>query len=407
MIFSCGVQRKRDTGTKETQIIEQCVETNEECIKEESALTHALRHPVLGIDRLHLFLDSLENKNIAVVSNQTSVVGNVHLVDTLLALQLKVKKVFAPEHGFRGDADAGEKVHSTVDEKTGLPLISLYGQNKKPQPEQLADIDIVIYDIQDVGVRFYTYISTLHYVMEACAENGKQLVVLDRPNPNGHYIDGPVRDPEHRSFVGMHPVPIVYGMTIGEYAMMINGERWLRDSLTCKMWVIPCKNYTHKTKYVLPVPPSPNLRSEAAIALYPSLCMFEATTISVGRGTERPFEMFGHPKFPKTEFEFTPVASYGAKNPMYENRLCNGFDLQNSIVKRKYEINLNYLIQAKDLLGDSITFIDQTGFFNRLAGTSKLKDQLNAGWTAKEIRATWEPGLQEFKKIRVKYLLYD
>lgn len=401
------MQRKRDPGTKETQIIEQCVETNEECIREESELTHALRHPVLGIDRLHLFLDSLQNKNIAVVSNQTSMVGNVHLVDTLLALKLQVKKVFAPEHGFRGDADAGEKVHSTVDEKTGLPLISLYGQNKKPQPEQLADIDIVIYDIQDVGVRFYTYISTLHYVMEACAENGKQLVVLDRPNPNGHYIDGPVREPEHRSFVGMHPVPIVYGMTIGEYAMMINGERWLRDSLTCKMWVIPCKNYTHKTKYVLPVPPSPNLRSEAAIALYPSLCMFEATTISVGRGTERPFEMYGHPKFPATEFQFTPVASYGAKNPMYENRLCNGFDLQNSITKRKYEINLNYLIQAKDLLGDSLTFIDQSGFFNRLAGTSKLKDQINAGWTAKEIRATWEPGLQEFKKIRVKYLLYD
>jgi uncharacterized protein YbbC (DUF1343 family) len=407
LIFSCGVQRKRDIGTKETQIIEQCVVTNEECIREESALANAIKHPILGIDRLHLFLDSLENKNIAVVSNQTSMVGNVHLVDTLIALKLQVKKVFAPEHGFRGDADAGEKVHSTVDEKTGLPLISLYGQNKKPQPEQLADIDIVIYDIQDVGVRFYTYISTLHYVMEACAENGKQLVVLDRPNPNGHYIDGPIRDPEHRSFVGMHPVPIVYGMTIGEYAMMINGERWLRDSLTCKMWVIPCKNYTHKTKYVLPVPPSPNLRSEAAIALYPSLCLFEATTISVGRGTERPFEMFGHPKFPKTEFQFTPVASYGSKNPMYENRLCNGFDLQNSISKRKYEINLNYLIQAKDLLGDSVTFIDQSGFFNRLAGSSKLKDQLNAGWTAKEIRATWEPGLQEFKKIRVKYLLYD
>lgn len=407
LIASCGVQRKRDIGTNETQIIEQCVETNDECIREETAMYNALHTPVLGIDRLHLFMDSLQSKNIAVVSNQTSMVGNVHLVDTLLSLKLQVKKVFAPEHGFRGDADAGEKVHSTVDEKTGLPLISLYGQNKKPQPEQLADIDIVIYDIQDVGVRFYTYISTLHYVMEACAENGKQLVVLDRPNPNGHYVDGPIRDPEHRSFVGMHPVPIVYGMTIGEYAMMINGERWLRDSLTCKLWVIPCKNYTHKTKYVLPVPPSPNLRSEAAIALYPSLCLFEATTVSVGRGTERPFEMYGHPRFPKSEFQFTPISSHGAKNPMYENRVCNGVDLQNSISKRRYEINLNYLIQAKDLLGDSVTFIDQSGFFNRLAGTSKLKDQLNAGWTAKEIRATWEPGLHEFKKIRVKYLLYD
>jgi uncharacterized protein YbbC (DUF1343 family) len=407
LIVSCGVNRKRDIGTSETHIIEQGIVSDEEIIREENSINQLLKHPVLGIDRLHLFLDSLKNKNIAVVSNQTSVVGKVHLVDTLLALKLQVKKVFAPEHGFRGDADAGEKVHSTIDEKTGLPLISLYGQNKKPQPHQLADIDIVIYDIQDVGVRFYTYISTLHYVMEACAENGKQLVVLDRPNPNGHYIDGPIREPEHRSFVGMHPVPIVYGMTIGEYAMMINGERWLRDSLTCKLWVIPCKNYTHKKKYVLPVPPSPNLRSEAAIALYPSLCLFEATTISVGRGTERPFEMFGHPRFSKTDFQFTPISSYGSKNPMYENRVCNGFDLQTSIVKRKYEINLNYLIQAKDLLGDSVTFIDQSGFFNRLAGTSKLKDQLNAGWTAKEIRATWETGLQDFKKIRQKYLLYE
>jgi uncharacterized protein YbbC (DUF1343 family) len=407
LIASCTIQRKRDVGTKETQVIEQCTPTNEECIREEEAIKNALHNPVLGIDRLHLFTDSLKDKRIAVVGNQTSMVGNVHLVDTLLALQLNVIKVFSPEHGFRGDADAGEKVHSTVDEKTGLPLISLYGQNKKPQPDQLADIDVVIYDIQDVGVRFYTYISTLHYVMEACAENNKQLVVLDRPNPNGHYVDGPIREPEHKSFVGMHPVPIVYGMTIGEYAMMINGERWLRDSAICHLWVIPCKYYTHKTKYVLPVPPSPNLRSEVAITLYPSLCMFEATTVSVGRGTDRPFEVFGHPRFPKTEFSFTPVSTLGAKSPMYENRICNGFDLQQSIVKRKYEINLNYLIQAKDLLGDSITFIDQVGFFNRLAGTSKLREQILAGWTAKEIRETWKPGLEEFKRIRQKYLLYD
>jgi uncharacterized protein YbbC (DUF1343 family) len=408
LIASCGtIGKKREVGTSETQIIEQAnTEESEQKIREEEAKYHALRLPILGIDRLHLFLDSLKDKRIAVVSNQTSMVGNVHLVDTLLSLKLDVRKVFAPEHGFRGDADAGEKVHSTIDSKTGLPLISLYGSNKKPQREQLEDVDIVIYDIQDVGVRFYTYISTLHYVMEACAENGKQLVVLDRPNPNGHYIDGPIREPEHKSFVGMHPVPIVYGMTIGEYAMMVNGQRWLHDSLTCKLWVIPCKHYTHKTKYVLPVPPSPNLKSEVAITLYPSLCLFEATTVSVGRGTERPFELFGHPRFPKTEFQFTPVSTVGAKNPMYENRVVNGFDLQSSITKRKYEINLNYLIQAKDLLGDSVTFIDQIGFFNRLAGTSKLREQLLAGWSAKEIRATWEPGLSEFKKIREKYLLY-
>ena len=231
LIASCGIQNKRDIGTNQTQIIEECLIDDIDCIKEESIITNTIHHPILGIDRLHLFMDSLQNKNIAVVSNQTSMVGNVHLVDTLLALNLKVIKVFAPEHGFRGQADAGEKVYSTMDEKTGLPLISLYGQNKKPTSTQLSDIDIVIYDIQDVGVRFYTYISTLHYVMEACAENGKQLVVLDRPNTNGHYIDGPVREPAQRSFVGMHPVPIVYGMTIGEYAMMINGQRGLRDSL--------------------------------------------------------------------------------------------------------------------------------------------------------------------------------
>ncbi len=407
MIASCGVHNKRGTGPKETQVIEECLPTDEACIREENAISHAMKHPILGIDRLHLFMDSLQNKRIAVVSNQTSTVGKIHLVDSLLALKLNVLKVFAPEHGFRGDADAGEKVHSSTDDKTGLPIVSLYASNKKPTDAQLADIDIVIYDIQDVGVRFYTYISTLHYVMEACAENNKQLVVLDRPNPNGHYVDGPVREKEFQSFVGMHPVPIVYGMTIGEYAMMINGEKWLRDSLSCKLWVIPCKHYTHKTKYVLPVPPSPNLRSEAAITLYPSLCLFEATTVSVGRGTDQPFEVFGHPMFPKTDFEFTPVSKVGAKNPMYENRKCNGFNLSKTIHKRRYEINLNYLIQAKDLLGDSITFIDQNGFFNRLAGTSALKDQLMAGWTPKEIRATWEPGLHQFKKIRQKYLLYD
>lgn len=409
LIASCAVPAKRFVGVSETQVIESCTPSDTQCIRVENEMHHTIHqhHPILGIDRLHLFMDSLQNKNIAVVSNQTSMVGNVHLVDTLLALKLHVKKVFAPEHGFRGEGDAGEKIHSTIDEKTGLPLISLYGQNKKPQKDQLADVDIVIYDIQDVGVRFYTYISTLHYVMEACAENGKQLVVLDRPNPNGHYIDGPIRESEYKSFVGMHPVPIVYGMTIGEYAMMINGERWISDSLACKLWVIPCKNYTHKTKYILPIPPSPNLRSEAAITLYPSLCFFEATTVSVGRGTDAPFEIYGHPYFPQSEYRFTPVSTLGAKNPLYENKVCNGYNLKASITKRKYEINLNYLIQAKELLGDTIAFIDQPIFFNRLAGTAKLKEQIYAGWSAKEIRDTWRPGLEEFKKIRQKYLLYD
>ena len=406
-VASCGVERYRDVGTDDTIIIEDIKVDHKQPDPEIPVINYTIKNPLLGIDRLHLFTDSLTNKRIAVVSNQTSMVGDVHLVDTLLALKLDVKKVFAPEHGFRGDADAGEKVKSTIDEKTGLPLISLYGSNKKPLPSQLADVDIVIYDIQDVGVRFYTYISTLHYVMEACAENNKQLVVLDRPNPNGHYIDGPIREPEHASFVGMHPVPIVYGMTIGEYAMMVNGERWLKDSLTCDLWVIPCKNYTHKTKYALPVPPSPNLRSEAAITLYPSLCLFEATTVSVGRGTAQPFEIYGHPKFPKGDFSFTPVATIGAKNPPHENKLCNGFDLKKSMNRRKYEINLNYLIHAKELLGDSSTFIDQGTFFNHLAGTEKLKEQILSGWSAKEIRSTWEDGIEQFKKVRQKYLLYE
>jgi uncharacterized protein YbbC (DUF1343 family) len=406
LVSSCSIQSPRRSTLSENQVIEQCAPTDTLCIREESEqVEYPVNTPILGIERLHLFMDSLQNKRIAVVSNQTSMVGNVHLVDTLLSLGLHVEKVFAPEHGFRGQADAGEKVQSSIDKKTGLPLISLYGQNKKPLSTDLANIDIVIYDIQDVGVRFYTYISTLHYVMEACAENNKPLLVLDRPNPNGHYVDGPLLEPEYRSFVGMHPVPIVYGMTIGEYAMMINGEHWLQEGISCKLWVIPCRNYTHKTKYVISVPPSPNLKSELAIALYPSLCLFEGTTVSVGRGTDRPFELFGHPKFTDTSFQFTPVSKPGAKNPLYENKVCYGFNLQNSLSKRRYEINLNYLIQAKEIL-DSLPFIDQPVFFNRLAGTSTLKEQLMAGWSAKEIRSTWQPGLDQFKTIRKKYLLY-
>lgn len=362
--------------------------------------------PVVGAERMNLYLDSLKDKRVAIVGNQTSVINKTHIVDTLSALGVKIVKVFAPEHGFRGDQDAGEKVNSSIDPKTGIQIISLYGKNKKPFPDQLADVDIVIYDIQDVGVRFYTYISTLHYVMEACAENQKRLLVLDRPNPNGHYVDGPVRDNAHKSFVGMDPVPIVYGMSIGEYALMVNGEHWLTDNLECSLWVVPCKYYTHKTKYVLPVAPSPNLRSEAAISLYPSLCLFEATSISIGRGTENPFEIFGHPNFPKTDYNFTPVSSFGAKAPLWENRICNGFDLKNSLRKRNYEINLDWLIQARKLLGDTLEFINQSDFFNRLAGNSTLRHQILNGTSEKEIRASWKPDLDHFKTIRAKYLIY-
>lgn len=361
----------------------------------------------LGNERMTLYLDSLRGRRVAIVANQSSLVRKTHLVDTLLSLGIQIQKVFAPEHGFRGTADAGEKVWSHTDPVTGLPIVSLYGSNKKPRADQLTDVDIVLFDIQDVGVRFYTYISTLHLVMEACAENGKTLIVLDRPNPNAHYVDGPIRQPELTSFIGMHPVPIVYGMTIGEYALMVNGEFWLHDDVVCKLFIVPCKNYTHKSKYEIPIPPSPNLKSDLAITLYPSLCFFEATTVSVGRGTDRPFEVYGHPAFKKTDFAFTPVSTAGAKDPLWQNAVCNGYDLRESQRRRMYELNLSWLINARDQLADTVKFIDQVTFFDRLAGNTELRNQLKAGWTAKQIRDSWQPGLNAFKLIRQKYLIYD
>lgn len=359
-----------------------------------------------GAERMGLYLDSLKGKRIAVVANQTSLVKGVHLVDTLLCEEINIVKIFAPEHGFRGEGDAGEHIHSSKDERTGISVISLYGNHKKPTALDLMDVDVVIFDIQDVGVRFYTYLSTLHYVMEACAENNKRLIILDRPNPNAHYVDGPILEPEFKSFVGMHPVPIVYGMSIGEYAKMINGEFWLSDSIQCQLQVIPCKNYSHKSVYQLPVPPSPNLKSDLAIALYPSLCLFEATTVSIGRGTARPFEQYGHPRFPSTGFYFVPKPQTGAKNPPHVDRICHGFDLAKISQNRTYELNLFFLTNARDLLGDSAVFIDQNAFFNRLAGTNSLKEQLYKGWGPKEIRASWKPGIEKFLSIRKKYLLY-
>ncbi len=359
-----------------------------------------------GAERMGLYLDSLKGKRIAVVANQTSLVKGVHLVDTLLCEEINIVKIFAPEHGFRGEGDAGEHIHSTKDERTGISVVSLYGNHKKPTALDLMDVDVVIFDIQDVGVRFYTYLSTLHYVMEACAENNKRLIILDRPNPNAHYVDGPILEPEFKSFVGMHPVPIVYGMSIGEYAQMINGEFWLSDSIQCQLQVIPCKNYSHKSVYQLSVPPSPNLKSDLAIALYPSLCLFEATTVSIGRGTARPFEQYGHPRFPSTGFYFVPKPQSGAKNPPHVDRICHGFDLAKISQTRTYELNLFFLTNARDLLGDSAVFIDQNAFFNRLAGTNSLKEQLYKGWGPKEIRASWKPGIEKFLSIRKKYLIY-
>jgi uncharacterized protein YbbC (DUF1343 family) len=367
-------------------------------------VSEELKEINVAATRLSEYLDQLEGKRVGIVANQTSLVDETHLVDTLLSIGVNVKKVFAPEHGFRGNADAGEEIADNVDAKTGLPIISLYGKNKKPYPNQLKDLDVLIFDIQDVGVRFYTYISTLHYVMEACGENDKKLIVLDRPNPNGNYVDGPVLDTNFRSFVGMHPIPIVYGMTIGEVAKMIEGEHWI--STNVELEVVRLENYTHDMPYDLPVAPSPNLRTQASIWLYPSLCLFEGTVVSVGRGTDSPFEQFGHPDFPDTLYDFTPKPSYGASKPKLNNRKCFGYILSSNKLVRPTQFDLVHLKTAvKHLNGKE--FIDNERFFNLLAGNDKLGAQLLDDISESEIRDSWESELTAFKKLRLKYLLYD
>ena len=358
---------------------------------------------ICAAEQIPKYIYLLKNENIGIVANKASVVSrNSHLIDTLLALGVNIKKVFVPEHGFRGEADAGEKILNQKDPKTGLPILSIYGNQRKPSNKQLKGISIMVFDLQDVGVRFYTYISTLHYIMEACAEKNIPLIVLDRPNPNGHFIDGPVLEKDCKSFVGMHPVPIVYGMTIGEYAQMINGEGWLTNQIKCQLKVIKVKNYTHKTHYELPLRPSPNLPNSQAIALYPSLCLLEPTVISVGRGTEMQFQIFGHPKLPKSKFNFTPKPNFGAKYPKLENKICNGVDL------RKY--NMTNKIELKWILDSYSNFPEPKSFFKegffRIAGTKKLKIQIEKGLSEDEIRKTWENGLISFKSTRLKYLLY-
>ena len=360
--------------------------------------------------RTGLYVNLLKGKNIAVVANQTSVIFKEiykkkqearHLVDSLLTLGIEVKKVFAPEHGFRGKADAGEVVKDGFDTKTGLQIISLYGKNKKPSATQLKGIDIVVFDIQDVGARFYTYISSLHYVMEACAEAGIQVIILDRPNPNSHYIDGPVLEAKHTSFVGMHTVPVVYGMTIGEYGKMINGEKWLKNGIQCDLKVIPLKNYNHQTKYSLPIKPSPNLPNDKSINLYPSLCFFEGTNVSAGRGTEMQFQVYGSPHITKSSFTFTPQANEGSKYPKYKKQRCFGEDLRTA--KNLNKLDLSYLLKAYQQ-NTSKEFFNT--FFTKLAGTERLQEQIEQGLSEKEIRKTWVQDIISFKKIRKKYLLY-
>jgi len=359
----------------------------------------------VGAERLDVYFEYFKGKKLGMVVNQTSTVGATHLVDTLLSLGAGIEKIFAPEHGFRGGVEAGEMVRDGKDIKTGLPIVSLYGKNKKPTSEQLKDLDLLVFDIQDVGARFYTYISTLHYLMEACAENKKSLIILDRPNPHGHYIDGPVLQPEFRSFVGMHPIPVVHGLTVGELALMINGENWLPEGLKCDVKVIEVGNYTHKTKYILPIWPSPNLPNQQSILLYPSLCFFEGTVMSLGRGTYFPFQVVGYPDTLFGDFEFTPISIKGmSRYPRYENQVCYGLDLRG--VDPPQGISLQHLIffyQLHQKHSDEPFFTD---YINSLAGTKTLEKQIQSGLSEKGIKKSWQSGLKAYAKKRKKYLLY-
>lgn len=381
-----------------------------------------------GAENFERYVPLLKDKRVGIVTNQTGIIRKINvisralpentrlettnesLVDFLIEQNINLLKIFAPEHGFRGTADAGELIVDGKDTKTNLPIISLYGNNKKPKPEQLEGIDILVFDLQDVGARFYTYISSLHYVMEACAENNIPLLVLDRPNPNGNLIDGPVLDPEFKSFVGMHKIPVLHGMTIGEYAKMINGEKWLHPAtegglaLECNLIVIPCLNYSHEMNYSLPVKPSPNLPNEQSINLYASLCFFEGTNVSVGRGTEKQFQIYGSPYLPESEFDFSfiPQPNLGAKDPVHNGKICFGEDLTK--IKKVNRLELKWLLKAYENTNDKSVFFND--FFTKLAGTKKLREQIEAGMTEKEIRKTWQKDLEQFKKMSAKYLLY-
>jgi len=402
VLISCGSKSKKKSS-QNNEII--TLAENDSTIK-------------VGANQTETYLHLLKGKRVGIVANQTSVIFKkkskkvkgkrkfTHLVDSLLDLNIDIKKVFSPEHGFRGSADAGEKVEDGVDAKTSLPLLSLHGKNKKPTKEQLKDLDIVVFDIQDVGARFYTYISTLHYVMEACAEAGIPMIIFDRPNPNGYYIDGPTLEPENKSFLGMHTIPLVHGMTIGEYGQMINGEKWLANEVQCYLTVIPVKNYTHKTPYSLPIRPSPNLPNDKSIALYPSLGLFEGTNINAGRGTEFQFQRYGAPFLDESVFTFTytPIENFGAKYPKHKSELCYGEDLSDEAIKG--EVSIKWLIKAYNNATDKSLVFNKENF-TKHAGTKKLQQQIEAGLSERDIKKTWEEGLENFKKIRAKYLIYN
>ena len=358
-----------------------------------------------GADNYQKYLPLLKDKKVGIVTNQTGILSdNTHLVDFLLEKKIAIQTIFAPEHGFRGTADAGEHVVDGKDPKTGLSIISLYGDNKKPKPAQLANLDVMVFDLQDVGARFYTYISSLHYVMEACAENGIPLIILDRPNPNGSIADGPLLEKEFTSFVGMHPIPLLHGMTIGEYGQMINGQKWLRNSAQCKLTVIPCINYNRKMQYSLLVKPSPNLPNDQSINLYASLCLFEGTNVSVGRGTEKQFQIYGSPFLTKKSFDFsfTPKPNFGAKDPMHNGKECFGEDLTS--YPKLTQLELKWVIKAYQNTTDKTKFFN--AFFTKLAGTKKLQQQIENGVSENKIRQSWQKDLTAFKKMRTKYLIY-
>lgn len=363
----------------------------------------------VGAERTDLYFDQLEGKKVALCANMSSRVANVHLLDTLLSAKIQVKAIYCPEHGFRGDAEAGAHINSSIDPQTGIPIISLYGKNRKPH-FNADSIDIIVFDIQDVGCRFYTYISTLHYVMEAAAESGVEVMVLDRPNPNGYFVDGPVLDTNYRSFVGMHPIPVVHGMTIGEYANMINGEGWLAGDLPCRLQVVTMDNYDHTMRYSLPVAPSPNLQTDEAIYLYPSLCLFEGTPISIGRGTPIPFQVYGHPSLTVGNYYFTPKPIKGvSENPPQNGLSCRGINLTEyakSNLEKRNCFDISYLINAYTHFPEKNKFFNANMFFDKLAGTNQLRKDIMAGKSESEIRASWQPKLDDFKQTRSKYLLY-
>jgi len=386
--------------------------------------------PVPGANRTSVYLPLLKGKRVAVFANPTSTIGNLHLVDSLRRAGINITVIFGPEHGFRGTADAGEKLGNYTDSRTGIPVVSLYGAKHRPSDDDLKNVDVILFDIQDVGVRFYTYISSLEELMNAAFEKGIPMMILDRPNPNGFYVDGPVLEPKYKSFVGMQPVPVVYGMTLGEYAMMLAGEKWLTPTANARhdyyktaknskdtafhFIVIKCGNYTHKSRYDLPVKPSPNLPFASSVYWYPSTCFFEGTVITEGRGTDKPFQYIGHPMLPDILASFTPVSREGAKEPKFKDRLCYGWKLPDDVrAADSGRLKLATLLNAYKLFPDKASFfiIPKSGdtslsFFNKLAGTADLMQQVKAGWSEEQIRKSWQPRLQKFKTVRKKYLLY-